>query len=308
MCASFSINFRVHHERNAIPTSPILSQAQALAIVESDYRKNVPGYHEAYLHYNYYNFSREKYEDENYQSYLRSLGPGWSPSKINVDPSLLNLTLVFVHANGTIYSIDPQAHTFEKICNKPSADCVLGRAAEYARDRLVYEVGAFVVGSDGYDSDIHYIVDAETGKIVYHIPYFYPIPLPYRLVNYNNQTINDLRQQIGDARFGAAIEIEQNASEIAKNTMKGYSPSDVLVILNNNTDALAITWSNHDTIAHTVTSDDGFSNFQGDRFNSGMIGPGKDYIFVFIDEGAYQYHCSIHPWMKGSISIVPNYA
>jgi plastocyanin len=308
MYSSFSLNFRIQHERDAIPTSPVLSQDKALAIVENDFRRNVLDYHEAYLHYNYYNFSREKYQEDNeYQDYLRSLGPGWRLSEIKANPMLLSLNLIFVHANGTIYLIDFDTKSFEKVCDRPSIDCVLGRAAEAARDRLVYEVGAIVQGSDSYDSDVHYIIDAETGKVVYHTPYFNPRPLPHRLITINNQTVNELKERIENARFGAVIDIEYNASEIESKGTNAYNPPDVIVILKNTTDAVTITWFNHDIISHTVTSDDGYSNILGEGLDSGTIGPGGDYAYAFIEEGPYQYHCRIHPWMKGSVSIMPNF-
>lgn len=311
MYSSYQLNYAPPHDPNVIPAEPKIMQAQALAIVESEFRKNVPSYREAYLHFQYYNFSRENYEnDEEYQSYLRSLVPGWKLSEIKANPSLLSLTLAFVHANGTTYSIDPQTRTFEKVCDQPSMDCVLGKhAGEVAKDRLVYEVGAIVEGSDGYNSDVHYIFDAETGRVIYHIPYLTPRPLPHRLITDNTRTVNELEQQKENARFGAAIEIEQNASEIAGREgalMRGYKPPDVIVTLYNNTDAVTITWSNHDAIGHTVTSDDGYSDILGEKLDSGLIEPGGSYTFVFIEEGPYQYHCTIHPWMKGSISIMPS--
>lgn len=310
MYASSLINYRVPHEPNTIPTSPIVSQAQALAIVEGEYRKNMRSFHEAYLHFNYYNHSKERAQDEEYQTYLLSLAPGWKLSEVKANPLLLSLTLAFVHANGTIYFIDQPERTFEKVCDKPSIDCPFGNAAETARDRLVYEVGAIVEESDGYDSDVHYIIDAETGRIVYHTPYFNPSSLPHRfIVDNSNRTVNELEQQLENARFGGAVAIVQNASEIAGEegtSMKGYDPPDVVVNLYNNTDAITITWLNHDSVGHTVTSDNGYSHILGEKFDSGMIEPGSNYAFVFSEEGTYQYHCRIHPWMKGSISIMPS--
>lgn len=309
--ASSFLNYRIKHSPDAIPISPTVSQEQILAIVEGDYRKKVPGFLEAYLHFHYYNYSQGQEDDEEYQRFLRTIMPGWKLSEIKDNPSLLNLSLVFVHANGSIYRINSQSDTFEKVCDQPSIDCILGRYAELARDRLVYEVGAIVEGANGYDSDVHYIVDAETGRIVYHSPYLNTRPLPHRfLIDNYTQTVNELEQQRDNARFGATIEIVYNASEISAtegNTWKGFDPPDVILTLNNITeDALTITWFNHDTISHTVTSDDGYSDLLGNRLDSGLVESGESYAFVFIEEGPYQYHCRIHPWMKGSISIMPS--
>src|SRR5690606_41184042 len=115
------------------------------------YRRAVPDFQEAYLHVQYYNFSRDLVDDNEYQLYLRSIAPGWKLSDVKTNPELLSLTLVFVHANGTLYMVDAKDGKFEKICDQPSLNCPLGSFGESARDRLVYEVGAIVEGKDdGY--------------------------------------------------------------------------------------------------------------------------------------------------------------
>jgi len=54
--------------------------------------------------------------------------------------------------------------------------------------------------------------------------------------------------------------------------------------------------TNKDGVAHTWTSDD-------DVFNSGSIGPDGEFTFAFDEPGNYEFFCSIHPSMTGSISI-----
>jgi YVTN family beta-propeller protein len=58
----------------------------------------------------------------------------------------------------------------------------------------------------------------------------------------------------------------------------------------------AITWENQDTITHTITSDQG-------KWDSGNIDPGKSFSVTLSQPGQYEYHCSIHPFMKGTISV-----
>ncbi len=59
-----------------------------------------------------------------------------------------------------------------------------------------------------------------------------------------------------------------------------------------------ITWTNMDTQAHTVTSDDGTS------FDSGNINPQGTFSFTVTQLGSYPYHCSIHPTMHGTVQVV----
>jgi plastocyanin len=56
-----------------------------------------------------------------------------------------------------------------------------------------------------------------------------------------------------------------------------------------------VTWTNNDSIGHTVTADDG-------SFNS-PVDPGKTFSFTFTKAGTYTYHCSIHPTMKATIVV-----
>ena len=59
-----------------------------------------------------------------------------------------------------------------------------------------------------------------------------------------------------------------------------------------------VTWTNKGTTTHTVTSDDG-------ELDSGDNAPGAAYGHVFEAPGVYQYHCTIHPEMQGTITVLP---
>lgn len=57
-----------------------------------------------------------------------------------------------------------------------------------------------------------------------------------------------------------------------------------------------IVWLNRDTVAHTVTADDG-------SFDSGSIAPGDAFEQRLEKVKSYLYSCSFHPQMKGIITI-----
>ncbi|MBA2285383.1 MAG: cupredoxin domain-containing protein [Ktedonobacteraceae bacterium] len=57
-----------------------------------------------------------------------------------------------------------------------------------------------------------------------------------------------------------------------------------------------VTWTNNDSVAHTVTSDNG-------KFDSSTLAPGASFSFKFTKAGTYDYHCNIHTSMHGSIIV-----
>lgn len=58
-----------------------------------------------------------------------------------------------------------------------------------------------------------------------------------------------------------------------------------------------VTWTNNDTVPHTVTAGDG-------TFDSGVIDPGGTFSFTFAEKGSFAYSCTIHPRMTAAIDVV----
>ena len=69
-----------------------------------------------------------------------------------------------------------------------------------------------------------------------------------------------------------------------------YNPASVQISTGD-----TVKWTNMDSTAHTVT---------GSIFKSGNINKGQSYQFQFTKPGTYSYTCSIHPTMKGTISVL----
>jgi plastocyanin len=70
-----------------------------------------------------------------------------------------------------------------------------------------------------------------------------------------------------------------------------FSPRSVTVAVNT-----TVTWTNGDSMAHTVTSDSG-------AFDSGTINVGGTYSFKFTTKGAFPYHCNFHSGMTGTVVV-----
>jgi plastocyanin len=58
-----------------------------------------------------------------------------------------------------------------------------------------------------------------------------------------------------------------------------------------------VTWTNHDSTPHTVTSAD-------KRFDSSSgLDTNDQYSYVFDKPGTYEYFCSLHPMMVGKVVV-----
>jgi plastocyanin len=57
-----------------------------------------------------------------------------------------------------------------------------------------------------------------------------------------------------------------------------------------------VTWSNGDTVSHTVTADNG-------TFDTGTIAAGATASVTFSVPGTFAYHCTIHPSMVGTVIV-----
>jgi plastocyanin len=56
-----------------------------------------------------------------------------------------------------------------------------------------------------------------------------------------------------------------------------------------------VRWTNMDPVDHMVAAT---------IFTSGTISKGQSYEFLFTKPGVYNYECSIHPSMKGTITVI----
>jgi plastocyanin len=66
-----------------------------------------------------------------------------------------------------------------------------------------------------------------------------------------------------------------------------------------------VTWTNDDTSLHTVTSgvvEDNVPKPDG-AFDSGIMGVGQSFSFVFDTAGEYDYYCLLHPYMTGKVIV-----
>lgn len=58
-----------------------------------------------------------------------------------------------------------------------------------------------------------------------------------------------------------------------------------------------VTWVNHDTAPHSVVSD------EDDTLNSSTLSSGQSFSVTFNSASNINYHCGIHPIMKGAVIV-----
>lgn len=73
-----------------------------------------------------------------------------------------------------------------------------------------------------------------------------------------------------------------------------YSPANITV-----NSGSTVTWTNNDSVDHTVTSQAG-ENYS---FDSGIISPDGTYQYTFDNVGTYSYYCTVHPYMTGTVIV-----
>lgn len=97
-------------------------------------------------------------------------------------------------------------------------------------------------------------------------------------------------------------EPEPNHVAIVGQDAPFYSPNNLTVAA-----GATVTFLNHDAILHTVTSTAAGTNVQSPEpdgtFDTGVLGLGQEAQVTFDDPGTYNYYCTIHPFMRGSVTV-----
>ncbi len=60
-----------------------------------------------------------------------------------------------------------------------------------------------------------------------------------------------------------------------------------------------VTWTNSDPTAHTTTSD----KSDPQQWDSGNLSPNTSYAVTFTKPGTYSFHCDIHDYMTGTVTV-----
>jgi plastocyanin len=92
------------------------------------------------------------------------------------------------------------------------------------------------------------------------------------------------------------VSIVKGASNMGN---KAYSPNPIQIQR-----GTTVVWRNGDTTLHTAVSGKGTSDTSlGKMFESPPIAPGKTFSYKFDAAGTYDYFCTLHPAMVGTVVV-----
>ncbi len=99
------------------------------------------------------------------------------------------------------------------------------------------------------------------------------------------------------ASGGTSVSIVAGSSSPSNG--KFYDPEPINV-----STGATVTWTNHDTTLHTVTSGSPESGAaSGAEFDSSYLGAGKTFQHTFASSGTFDYYCTLHPFMVGNVVV-----
>lgn len=107
----------------------------------------------------------------------------------------------------------------------------------------------------------------------------------------------------------SVVRLSQGASQ--PDSPKNFEPSKITVVIGSNNKVM---WINDDYSESTVLADDNSDSgfFNATHLHGGTYSPtagaslhqGEVFEYTFTKKGTYGYHCSIHPWMHGTVVVV----
>jgi plastocyanin len=99
---------------------------------------------------------------------------------------------------------------------------------------------------------------------------------------------------LGPSVARAAITVPAKIVEPSPSNFQtwAFNPTTLTIHVGNN-----VTWTNTGQANHTVTANDA-------SFDSGNVAAGATFSFVFSKAGTFDYKCTYHPWMKGTIDVL----
>jgi plastocyanin len=121
-------------------------------------------------------------------------------------------------------------------------------------------------------------------------------PTSNQQLQLSQQQQQNQQQQKQQPANVVTVSIVKGASNMGN---KAYSPNPIQIQR-----GTTVVWRNDDTTLHTAVSGKGVSDTSlGKMFESPPIAPGKTFSHKFDAVGTYDYFCTLHPAMVGTVVV-----
>lgn len=121
-------------------------------------------------------------------------------------------------------------------------------------------------------------------------------PTSNQQLQLSQQQQQNQQQQKQQPANVVTVSIVKGASNMGN---KAYSPNPIQIQR-----GTTVVWRNDDTTLHTAVSGKGVSDTSlGKMFESPPIAPGKTFSYKFDAVGTYDYFCTLHPAMVGTVVV-----
>lgn len=121
-------------------------------------------------------------------------------------------------------------------------------------------------------------------------------PTSNQQLQLSQQQQQNQQQQKQQPANVVTVSIVKGASNMGN---KAYSPNPIQIQR-----GTTVVWRNDDTTLHTAVSGKGMSDTSlGKMFESPPIAPGKTFSYKFDAVGTYDYFCTLHPAMVGTVVV-----
>ena len=95
---------------------------------------------------------------------------------------------------------------------------------------------------------------------------------------------------------GSAVSIPSGSSN--PSATEFYTPANLTVAV-----GTTVTWTNDDATIHTVTQGSPESQETAPLFDSSILAAGKTFEYKFDQAGTFDYYCTLHPFMVGTVTV-----
>lgn len=116
----------------------------------------------------------------------------------------------------------------------------------------------------------------------------------------NNNAQNNDSTRVGDVPTGASDVVDKTGERLVTVTMKNtaFTPQKIKV-----TAGTTVRWVNEDSVRHNVVALNE-NDQSGLPAQNELFGNGGRYEYTFNNIGTFEYKCTPHPFMTGSVEVV----